>query len=417
MEVRRTTLFALGAALAGSLFLPLVRMIGFPLHREGIAQPPLSILNGLAAFLHFPASYARLEAMRYFSPSAPLVGRYAPHAVYLLTNFVICFLLGAAAYVFYRACRPRKALQLAENAAAEPADACVGTAPLHSRRRFLEAGACGVALAGSAAASYSFLVQPRWFRVTRRQIAIRGLPAQLDGLRLAQLTDIHLGPWLSVQHVRHVVAATNELKPDLIVLTGDYVHDSPAYIKPVADALAQLRAEIGVLAVLGNHDWWEDGPQSQKEFARVGIPLIDNDRIIVTPGRRLEADAAEGLCIAGVGDLWEDVQLYDAALGGLPEQMPRVLLSHNPDVAEEEPLGRHRVDLMMSGHTHGGQIRLPLVNPVASVSQYGDKYTYGLVDGPFSKVLISSGIGMVGVPLRIGTRPEIVLVELKSKKD
>jgi len=152
----------------------------------------------------------------------------------------------------------------------------------------------------------------------------------------------------------------------MFLLTGDYVHQSPAYIEPVVEELGKLRPKIGTLAVLGNHDWWEDAALFRREFGRVGIPLLDNTRCILTPERKLVPKGREGLAIAGVGDLWEDRLDYQAALADLPEHMPRLLLSHNPDVAEEQRFirGGHRVDLMLSGHTHGGQICLPGGIPV-----------------------------------------------------
>jgi predicted MPP superfamily phosphohydrolase len=212
-----------------------------------------------------------------------------------------------------------------------------------------------------------------------------------------------------------VVSQTNALQADLIFLTGDYVYDSPRYIAPAVAALADLKAKIGLVGVLGNHDWWDGGVPMKAAFARHGLPLIDNARVILTPGRSIERDASEGLCIAGVGDLWEDVPDYSAALAGLPATMPRLLLAHNPDAAEDARFlaGKHRVDLMISGHTHGGQVRVPGLGTPILPSHYGQKYASGLVQGPGCPVFISCGIGMSGLPIRFGVPPEIVLMELK----
>src|SRR5262249_33608218 len=147
---------------------------------------------------------------------------------------------------------------------------------------------------------------------------IRGLPRELDGLRLVQLTDIHHGPWLSRAYVRETVRVANELDADLLCLTGDYVHHSAVYIRPVAAELKKLRARIAIVAVLGNHDWWEDPGLMQQELVAGGAVLLDNDRRVLTPDRRLVAEAGEGLALCGVGDLWQDRQDYTAALGGLP---------------------------------------------------------------------------------------------------
>jgi predicted MPP superfamily phosphohydrolase len=180
--------------------------------------------------------------------------------------------------------------------------------------------------------------------------------------------------------------------------------------------LAQLRARIGVVAVLGNHDWWEDEARTRRAFDAAGIPLLDNGRRILTPGRRLVREAAEGLAVCGVGDLWEDLQDYEHALGGLPAGMTRLLLAHNPDVAEEPGLvrGGRRVDLLLSGHTHGGQVRLPGLGTPLVPSRYGQKYAQGLIQGPVCPVFVSRGIGVSMLPLRCGVSPEIAVLELRT---
>jgi uncharacterized protein len=294
-------------------------------------------------------------------------------------------------------------------AEASPADG-----PRVSRRRMLIGGAAG-ALAGGAAVVYPMSIATRRFEVTRRTIAIRDLPPSLSGLRIVQLSDIHHGPWIPLSHVRHIVNTTNALSPDLILLTGDYVHRSPAYCVPVVGALAYLRATIGIVGVLGNHDWWEDGPLLQREFLRAGIPLIDNTRKVLTLDRRIVDDAREGLCLAGVGDLYTDRQDYEGALGDLPGAMPRLLLSHNPDVVEARDLlqGEYRVDLMLSGHTHGGQVYIPGLGTPIVPSQFGQKYASGLVQGPACPVFISRGLGHTVLPMRVRVAPELAVIELQ----
>ena len=150
-------------------------------------------------------------------------------------------------------------------------------------------------------------------------------------------------------------------------------------------------------------------------FARNGLRLIDNGRMFVTPSRSLVGASDQGLCIAGVGDLWEDVPDYRAALGGLSDSMPRLLLAHNPDTAEDARFlaGKHRVDLMISGHTHGGQVWVPGIGTPIVPSKFGQKYAAGLVQGPGCPVFISRGIGLSGLPIRFGVPPEIVVMELK----
>jgi predicted MPP superfamily phosphohydrolase len=261
------------------------------------------------------------------------------------------------------------------------------------------------------------LFETRWFEITRRRHAIRGLHPDLGGVRIVQLTDIHHGPALSLEYVREVIAATNALKPDLILLTGDYVHRSPAYIDPVLRELAELRANIGIVGVLGNHDWWESAPLSRECFGKAGIPLIDNDRLFLSPDRKLSSDESHGgLCIAGVGDYIEDRIRLDRALRDVPEAMPRLLMSHNPDVVEYPPLvaARTRIDLMLAGHTHGGQVRIPGIGTPIVPSRFGSKYASGLVQGPVCPIYVSRGIGTTILPLRFRVAPEIAEIELVS---
>jgi predicted MPP superfamily phosphohydrolase len=214
----------------------------------------------------------------------------------------------------------------------------------------LLASASGTLAAGMFGYGVGF--EPRRVAVTRRTVALPNLPASLDGLRLVQLTDLHHGPWISIGAIRSFVRRTNELSPDLVLLTGDYVHRSPAYIEPVAAALAGLRASIGVVGVLGNHDWWENGPLSRRALERAGVVMLDNTRGFVTPDRALVAAPVDrGLCLAGVGDYYEDEQRYADALGGVSPDVPRLLLSHNPDVAEDRAFRRSglRVDVRCVG--------------------------------------------------------------------
>lgn len=286
--------------------------------------------------------------------------------------------------------------------------------PMLSRRRLLLGSGRTVAAAGLGVGAWSFFGEARWFEITRRQIAIKGLSPGLNGLRIVQLSDIHHGPWMSLAWVRQIIDAANALAPDVVALTGDYIYNGVDYVQPMALELARLRARVGVVAVMGNHDWWGGGELMKSAFANRRVPLIDNARLFVTPQRRLVQRTTEGLCLAGVGDLWEDKCLYDKALGGVPGGMPRILLSHNPDVAEESQFlqSGYRVDLMLSGHTHGGQISLPVIGAPVTNSAFGQKYAKGLVAGPVCPVFITRGLGMTVMPVRVGVRPEISVIEL-----
>lgn len=378
-----------------------------PLYARGIGQRWISHANGLSTMLSLPGLLLvvlpGLRQGQHTSTWVWLVMQALNFAVY---TAAVAMLL-AAWQALGRVIRRRRTRDVQPTT--PPSDT-----PRLSRRALLLGGAGG--LATGAAAVYPMSIATRHFEVTRRTFAVRDLPSSLRGLRLVQLSDIHHGPWIPIEHVRTIVETANALNPDVILLTGDYVHRSAAYITPIVDELGKLRATIGIVGVLGNHDWWEDGPLMQREFARVRIPLIDNGRRFVTPQRQLAAHATEGLCIAGVGDLYTDTQRYDAALGDVPAEMPRLLLSHNPDVAEDPALAVHgyRVDLMLSGHTHGGQIYIPGIGSPIVPSQFGEKYARGLVQGPVCPVFVSRGLGHTVLPVRIGVRPEMAVIELAT---
>lgn len=272
-----------------------------------------------------------------------------------------------------------------------------------------------MAAAGMGAGAWGFFAESRWFEVTHRKIGITGLPPELNGLRIVHISDIHHGPWMSIDWVRQMVDTTASLMPDLVALTGDYTYRGTHYIEPVARELGRLRPRIGMVAVRGNHDWWQGGgPITRRQFERVGIPIIDNDRLFITPDRRLVKHVKDGLCVAGIGDLWEDQCEFDKALGGISGGMPRILLSHHPDSAEHVALltSGLGVDLMLCGHTHGGQVRLPVVGSPVTNSRFGQKYVAGLVEGPVCRVFISRGLGMTALPVRLGVRPELAVIEL-----
>jgi uncharacterized protein len=289
-----------------------------------------------------------------------------------------------------------------------------------SRRGLLLAVRRTAVLGMVGTGGYSFLIELRNVEVTRRSIPIRGLPQPLSGLRIVQLSDLHHGPWTSLSYLRRVVEQTNALKPDLIVLTGDYVHQSDVYIAPVVQAMAGLKAKIGVVSTLGNHDWWENGELTIAEFQKYpNLPLIDNSRLYVTAERTLEksigrSEQKHAICVAGLGDLWEGTPDCDEALGGVPDFMPRLVLSHNPDTAEEPCVRKHapRIDLMLSGHTHGGQASFPVIGTPITPSRYGEKYAAGLVQSPVCPVYVNRGIGTTIIPMRFRVRPEIAVLEL-----
>lgn len=411
-EIARRALFL---SLGLVAFDAAVWFVARPLHAAGHAQSYLWPFNAISHLLDLPG----LFVIRFFAGEFHL-GRQ-PGGAFLIVaiNFPVFWLLIVGITIVKASLRQAFGRSRTDES---PEVISVEGAPIEagslSRRRFLgvaSSGAFSIAAstASGAVLAHSILWEPRRLPITRQTFALPGLPASLDGLRAVQLSDIHLGPWLSTGYVRDVVDRVNALQPDLIFLTGDFVHQSKDYFAPVAAELSRLRPAIGSIGVMGNHDWWEGPEVCRDVFERAGIPFVDNSRLILTPDRRLERSAREGLCLAGVGDFWEDEVDFKRALGGVPDEMPRLLLSHNPDVAEmsEMRARQYRVDLMLSGHTHGGQIWLPGVGTPIVPSNYGQKYARGLVQGPGCPVYINRGIGVTVLPLRFGVPPEITYME------
>ncbi len=259
------------------------------------------------------------------------------------------------------------------------------------------------ALGGVLGVAYT-LMEAKWLGVNRITLTVPNLPAPFKGKKIAFLADLHHGPYVPIAYIRHAVAMTNALEPDLIALGGDYPHRGLQYVVPCIYELSRLRAPLGVYAILGNHDHY-DGiqPHVSATLRAARIPELTNR------GHWIEADGAR-LWLCGVGDYWRDVQDLPAALDGTTTSDAVILLSHNPDYVEE--IRDPRVGMVLAGHTHGGQVNIPIIGPPVIPSIYGRKYAQGLVQGPVAPVFVSRGIGTIIPPMRLFCRPEIVLITL-----
>lgn len=271
-----------------------------------------------------------------------------------------------------------------------------------NRRSWLRWGV-RTALAAPLAATGYGLFESGWFGILRQTITLPNLPASFSGTTIAFLTDLHHGRYTSLHYVQTVVNAANKLNPDLILLGGDYAYLSPKYLPPCFDVLSQLRAPLGVFGVLGNHDHWYDSKLTKECMRKAGIWELTNTGFWIR-------QRGERLRLGGVDDFWEGVQELPAALGEATSHDATIILSHNPDYAEQ--VDDPRVGLILSGHTHGGQIVLPGNYAPFVPSRYGQKYLHGLVTTPHTQVYVSRGLATTGPPLRIGARPEITLITL-----
>jgi predicted MPP superfamily phosphohydrolase len=272
-----------------------------------------------------------------------------------------------------------------------------------SRRRFLS---LGLGSAAALAVGYTVGVERYLFQLNRYEIPLARLPTAFDGFTIAQITDLHYGFLMPLTVVRHVLSMVGGLGVDAIVGTGDYVHErnSTRQIDTVWPELARLRAPFGVWSVLGNHDHWADTARSLEWLAETGQGVRHRSVAIEKGGARI--------WIGGSGDFYEDALGIDEAFRETPPDECKVLLSHNPD-AVDTPY-RAEIDLVMSGHTHGGQVVMPFLGaPVLPVRN--KRYSSGLVAAPRTRVFISRGIGWALLPVRFNCPPEIAVLQLRCE--
>lgn len=248
--------------------------------------------------------------------------------------------------------------------------------------------------------------ESRWIKITEIEINSGDVPDSFSGTKIVFISDIHLGPYLSSQRLSGIVNRINDLKPEMVILGGDYVHYRSKYIEPVFSELGKFRADLGVYAGLGNHDHYAGADLTRKVMAKYGINSIDNQSFWVKKG-------ADSIKIGGVGDLQEDIQVPEITLNGLKKSDFSILLSHQPDYIEN--LKGDLIDLTLSGHTHGGQITFFGWWAPILPSHFGQKYRYGLVSSGTLKSYISSGVGTVLVPFRFFCRPEIVIIKFEKR--
>jgi hypothetical protein len=252
------------------------------------------------------------------------------------------------------------------------------------------------------AASYG-LYEAGSVHIERPTIALPRLPAAFDSLRIAFLTDIHHGPFIALDYVASIVRTTLALAPDLILLGGDYISKHPRYVQPCFEVLAGLDAPLGVFGVLGNHDYQSGMPEMRSAFAATGLHELTNRGVWLERG-------GSRLRLAGVDDLWYGKPDPRPALVDAAPDDACLVVSHNPDFAEK--LRDPRVGLVLSGHTHGGQVYIPGYGAPIVPSRYGQKYLQGLVRAPMTQVYISRGLGTVTPPMRYNSRPELTLLTL-----
>ncbi|MBI5030372.1 MAG: metallophosphoesterase [Chloroflexi bacterium] len=278
---------------------------------------------------------------------------------------------------------------------------------LISRRTFLRLAkhALVVAGAGGFASVYAWNIEPNNLVVENVPVRLSRLPKTLNGLTVGFLSDLHIFAPVSPEHIARAVQMLMQRNPDLVVLGGDYVTGSADAASSCADVLAQLRAPLGVYALLGNHDYWVGNTQHiVAQFTRVGIRVLRNESVKL-------GNETERFYLVGLDDVWEEhVDL--SVLANIPADACTIVAVHEPDFATE--LAKLGIDLQISGHSHGGQVRLPFIG-APQLPYLGTKYPIGLQRvGEFTQIYTSRGVGMIYPAVRFNCPPEVTVLKLQS---
>jgi len=251
---------------------------------------------------------------------------------------------------------------------------------------------------------YAFYIEPGWLKIERVPINLNRLPSNFSGYRIAQIGDFHLNKHNQRTKLHAAIDQIIRLSPDLIVLTGDFISSlSGGEAETLTLELLRLSAPDGILAVLGNHDWWLDPVIVSNALKGAGVTLLSNSSITITRGD-------QQLYIAGVDDAWEGKADLVRALDGIPSGATVILLAHEPDFADTYALDG-RVILQLSGHSHGGQVRLPGFKAFIT-PPWGQKYTDGLFTLRNMQLYVTRGLGVYPLPFRFFCRPEVTLLSV-----
>ncbi|MEP7126403.1 MAG: metallophosphoesterase [Byssovorax sp.] len=258
-------------------------------------------------------------------------------------------------------------------------------------------------VAGLALSFYGVMVRRRWVRVRTLEISVPGLGPAFEGYRIAQLSDLHIGGFAPRRHAERWVARANALDVDLVALTGDYVTTGTAFHHDIAAVVTRLRARDGVFAVMGNHDYFGDGEPMMSLLRAGGVTVLRNEHRTLSRGD-------DRLVIAGVDDTYTRRADIARALAGRDERVPLVALAHDPQLFRE--LARRGAALVLSGHTHWGQLALPFAAERVNVSRLSYRYHAGLYSSGASTLYVHPGLGTTGPPVRLGAPPEITVLRL-----
>ena len=265
-----------------------------------------------------------------------------------------------------------------------------------------------LATAPFALSLYGSLFGSRMLRREKVTIPVAGLPEGWHGARIVQLSDLHAGRHITRERLQAIARRASRLKPDLLVVTGDIVHNSPAFARQAAEAIASIPAPHGVYACLGNHDFWAGPDAVEGELERAGVRVLRNRGVLLER-------SGDGLWLCGVDDPWSGRFDLRAALRGRPQGAATVLLSHQPNTWQRaQDLG---VELQLSGHTHGGQVALLWLHRSLSLARLITPFVAGLYRAGRSYLYVNRGAGSVMPMVRLGARPEVTELTLVPADD
>jgi uncharacterized protein len=282
--------------------------------------------------------------------------------------------------------------------------------PLTTRRKFLRIAA---GTGAAAVLADTVLLEPNRPRIVRKDFALKRWPARLDGFTIALLSDFHYDPIFSVHPLRTAIGMVNGLTPDLIVLTGDFVsapilgssdHKAAEAAEPCARLIRQMKAKHGLWAIMGNHDYYTDPVRVARALQAEGIHVLENESAAI------ERDGGR-FWLSGVNDVVAEVADLDKTLHSVPTDEATVLLAHEPDYADY--VARFPVDLQLSGHSHGGQVRMPWGLMQLYLPEMARKYVWGTYRIRDLMLYTNAGLGTVGLPIRWNCPPEITLLTLR----
>jgi predicted MPP superfamily phosphohydrolase len=284
-----------------------------------------------------------------------------------------------------------------------------------TRRDFLKlckTAAIDLALLTLGGAGYGFMVEPGRIKIESVHLRLRRLTQAFHGLRIAQLSDIHMGAWMNGERFQQVANLVLAQQPDLLFLTGDFLvghnfdKDSEGYLQDLINILSPISKGIPTFAVLGNHDYWTDVKAVQEMLKASGVVELTNSVFTLSRG-------SEHLHLCGVDDVWEGNLRVEDILNQLTDDSAAILLAHEPDFADQSAV-TGRFDLQLSGHSHGGQVVLPFLGPPILPS-LGQKYPSGLYKVRDMYQYTNRGVGTGRLPVRINCPPEMTIFTLQSE--